>query len=725
MKKKIHQNQDPYAKREAEKYEHPIPSREFIISLLHELGRPVRQPELTTLLKLELEEQQEGLRRRLKAMLRDGQLMTDRRGRYCLIDKLNLIAGRVVGHPDGFGFVIPDNGSEDLYLSAQQMRMVLHGDRVLVREKGVDRRGRREGIIVEVIERKTERLVGRYFQEKEVAFVEPDNKRINHDILIPAENRGAAKHGQVVIAQIVVQPTPHNQPIGKITEVLGEHMAPGMEIDVAVRAYELPHIWSDAVSAEVDRIDPKVSSKDIEGRKDCRLLPFVTIDGEDAKDFDDAVFCEKRSRGGWTLYVAIADVSHYVKPKSALDEEAQSRGTSVYFPGRVIPMLPEILSNGLCSLNPRVDRLCMICEMHITSAGKLSNYEFYPAVIHSKARLTYTEVAAMLVDHNEKLQDRYHEVFPHLKQLYALYHVLHKVRQQRGAIDFNLTETQIIFGPDKKIEKIVPVQRNDAHRLIEECMLMANVSTALFLEKNKIPILYRVHKPPSDEKMTSVREFLGELRLQLKGGKTPKPKDYAQLLESVEHRPDAHLIQTIVLYSLSQAEYNPKNEGHFGLAYKAYTHFTSPIRRYPDLLVHRAIKHLLTHKKSKQFFYNAADMVKLGEHCSATERRADQATRDSVAWLKCEYMQDRIGEVFEGRISAVTNFGVFVELKDIYVDGLVHVTSLKNDYYHYDPVKHRLRGERTGVVYRLGDGIRVQVVRVDLDERKIDFELAE
>lgn len=716
---------DPHAKREAKKYENPIPSREYILQYLDELGRPASFAHLVSALSLNQKDETVGLEYRLRAMVRDGQLLLDRRGRYCLINKVELISGRVVGHPDGYGFVIPDQGDGDLFLSAREMRKVMHNDRVLVREKSRDRRGKREAMIHEVIERNTQQVVGRFFIEDGMAFVEPDNKKLRREIHIPPDAYFDAKDGQIVLAAITRQPSQRAQPVGKIIEVLGDHMAPGMEIDVALRAHDIPYEWPQTVLDEMAVFSDTINPDDIAGRADIRELNLVTIDGADAQDFDDAVYCEPRPKGGWRLFVAIADVSHYVTLDSALDTAALSRGNSVYFPGRVVPMLPEVLSNGLCSLKPHVDRLCMVCEMSISAQGKLTRSRFYPATMHSKARLTYSEVASMLLDNNTQLQKKYEHVWDNVQHLHALYLVLQKARQQRGAIEFDSEETRIVFGEHKKIEKIIPLVRNDAHRLIEECMLLANVATAKFLEKEKIPSLYRVHEPPAEDKVKELREFLGELGLTLRGGKKPHTKYYTEILEATHDRPDVHIIQTVILRSLTQAHYHPKNVGHFGLAFKEYAHFTSPIRRYPDLLVHRAIRHALSRQPVDEFAYDNVQMESLGKHCSVTERRADDATRDVVDWLKCEYIQDRVGEEFDGVICGVTNFGLFVELKSIYVQGLVHVTSLKNDYYQFDALRHRLQGERTGKTYRLGDPLRVMVARVNLDDRKIDFELAD
>lgn len=722
MDKKLHKK-DQFAEREAQKYENPIPSREFIIDFLTERGRPATFHQLTDELEMLSPEDKEALRRRLLAMVRDGQLHQNRRGAYGLVEKMELIPGYIIGHKDGFGFVVPDDDGDDLFVNARQMRSVFHGDKVLARVSGVDHRGRREAVIVEVIEHNTHQLVGRFIAESGISLVQPSNTRIPNDILIPPQDKGEAHSGQMVVIEITSQPTSTKRPVGKVIEILGDHMAPGMEIDVAIRNHEIPVEWPEDVLREAQKYPSTVTDDVLGGRLDLRALPFVTIDGEDAKDFDDAVHCQPDGKGGWTLYVAIADVSHYVQLSTPLDREALNRGNSVYFPGRVIPMLPEVLSNELCSLNPHVNRLTMTCEMSITAVGKIANFKFHETVIKSHARLTYNKVYAMVEQNDVALQEQYRDLMPHLQELFVLFRVLHKARVKRGAIDFDLPETKIVFGEGRKIEKIIPMQRNDAHRVIEECMLCANICAAKFLEKNETPGLYRVHQGPSPEKLADLRKFLGELGLKLPGREEPTPRDYGSLLRMIEDRPDAHVIQTVLLRSLSQAVYTHENVGHFGLAYDAYAHFTSPIRRYPDLLVHRAIRSILRHKNKPG--ENDARIEKMGEHCSMTERRADDATREAVDWLKCEFMMDKVGEEFDGVVTAATNFGIFVELKEIYVEGLVHVSALHNDYYQFDPIKHALIGERSGVRYRLGDPVRIKVVRVDLDERKIDFMLAD
>ena len=732
---------DPHAQREAQKYDNPIQSREYILQHLKDRGAPATHETLCQELGQTSPEGIEALRRRLIAMCRDGQLICNRRDAFLPIEEADLVTGRVVGHRDGFGFLIPDDGGSDLFLTARQMRQVFHGDRVAARVDQVDDRGRREGKIVEVLEHRTSQIVGRFFKESGIAFVVPENARINHEILVPDEQAGKAVHGQYVVVEILRQPTIRTQPTGQVIEILGEHMAPGMEIDVAIRSYEIPHSWPPAVGEQAASIPAEVAEKDKANRVDIRNMRLVTIDDESARDFDDAIYCEPRPRGGYRLVVAIADVSHYVRPGSPLDEEAIQRGNSVYFPDHVVPMLPEKLSNGLCSLNPDVDRLCMVADMTISAAGNISGYTFYQAVMRSHARLTYNKVSAMLehpdTEQGYKLSAHYADLLPHLHNLYGLYKLLRKARTERGAIDFETTETKIVFDAQRKIEEIVPVHRNDAHKIVEECMLCANVATARFLKKHKIQALYRVHDGPSEERLGNLRLFLGELGLQLGGGDKPSSADYQALLGQVADRPDANVIQMVMLRSLSQAVYSPEEAGHFGLGFASYTHFTSPIRRYPDLIVHRAIKSRIHNPEATkdlvspkvhdpelaEYPYDYARMEQLGEHCSMTERRADDATRDVMAWLKCEFLRDHVGEEYDGIIGAVVPFGFFVELSDIYIEGLVHVSTLSGDYFHHDAVKHRLIGERTAVSFRLGDEVRVRVVRVDLEDRKIDLEL--
>lgn len=698
-----------------------LPSREDILRLLKKHGRPGSAEQIAAGLGLKSREHQAALQKRLQAMVRDGQLIRDRRSGYGVVQQMHLITGRVIGHPDGFGFLVPDQGGQDLFLPAKQMRSLMHGDRAVARVAGQNRQGKLEGALVEVLQRAHEQVVGRYFQEGGVGFVVPDNKRLHLDVVIPPEQRGGARNGQYVVVAITAYPGKHNQPIGRITEIIGDHAAPGLATDIAIRAYELPHEWPQAVHKAIRGLDP-AAVVDARGREDLRGLPLVTIDGEDARDFDDAVYAEKQGKG-WRLLVAIADVSHYVRPGSALDDAALERGTSVYFPDRVVPMLPEVLSNELCSLKPDVDRLSLVCDMQVNEHGAVAGYRFLEAVIRSAARLTYTDMAAMVVDKDRALRDRHHALAPHLDQLYTLYRRMHKRRARAGLLDFETSEARLVFDEKGDIETIRPLLRNDAHRLIEEFMLAANVSAAGYLLRNKAPALFRNHEQPKEEKLNDVREFLAELGLSLGGGETPTALDYARLIDSIRERPNKHLIETVLLRSMPLAVYSEENLGHFGLAFEAYTHFTSPIRRYPDLLVHRVIRHLI--RGGGKALYDTESLHELGTHCSMTERRAEEASRDVVQRLKCEYIRHRVGEELDGTVTGVTGFGLFVELDEVYVEGLVHVTSLPGDYYHHDPVHHRLTGERTGRVFRLAEKLRVRVMRVDVDEKKIDFELCD
>jgi ribonuclease R len=709
---------DPYFERECKTYEQPLPSREYILQMLEEQGKPVSFEQLCVLLDIQTQEF-ETFQRRLRAMEREAQLMSNRKGAYIVPERASLIAGRIEGHADGYGFLVPDDGSDDLFLETKQMSKVLHGDRALARVVGLDRKGRREGAIVEVLERANRMVVGRVLLEHGITVVVPENRRINQDILVAPDKKSKFKTGQVVMVEIIEQPNRHSQPIGRIVEILGNYADPGMEIEIALRKHNLPYEFSAKALAETKALPEKVKKSEWAGRVDLRDLPLVTIDGETARDFDDAVFAEKKGRG-WRLIVAIADVSHYVQPGMALDKEAYEHGNSVYFPRRVIPMLPEKLSNGLCSLNPEVERLAMVCDMEINASGEIKDYKFYSAVFRSQARLTYTQVWNWLSGAEKPETELQQGLQPHLKTLYALFQTLLKARSKRGAIDFETIETIMLFNDQGKIDNIVPVHRNDAHRLIEECMLAANVCASAFLEGNKQPCLYRVHEGPTPEKLEALRSFLKEFGMSLGGGESPTAKDYAELLGKIKPRPDAQLLQTVMLRSLRQAVYSPDNVGHFGLSYEHYTHFTSPIRRYPDLLVHRSIKAVLAGER-----YTPGKWDDIGMHCSMTERRADEATRDVNNWLKCYYMRDRIGEEFDGTIASVVPFGVFVALDSVYVEGLVHVSELGEDYFQFDNVKHQMLGERSGKRYRQGDRLRIKLVRADLETGRIDFVLAD
>ncbi|WP_423707742.1 ribonuclease R [Undibacterium sp. WLX3042] len=738
------------------KHLYTIPSREDILGVLRTTKVKLTANAIAARLGVKTEEL-DGMTRRLNAMERDGQIASDKSGHFVLANQDNFISGKVSSHRDGYGFLIPDDGSEDLFLPEREMQKVLHGDRVTARVTGTDRRGRLEGSIVEILERANTHVIGRLLNENGVWIVAPEDKRYSQDILL-AGSPGKAKAGQVVSIELTEQPTRYAQAVGKIVEILGDIDDPGMEIEIAVRKFGVPHEFSDAAKKMAAKLPSEVQAKDLENRVDLRDIPLVTIDGEDARDFDDAVYCEPVKIGranGHRLIVAIADVSHYVTPNDALDEDALLRSTSVYFPRRVIPMLPEKLSNGLCSLNPDVDRLTLVCDMVITQDGEIKAYQFYPAVIHSAARFTYTEVAEILGNTKGTAAAKRMLLVPHLSNLYAVFQSLLRARQARGAIDFETTETYIICNAAGKIEKIVPRTRNDAHKLIEECMLAANVCAANLLETYKHPGTYRIHAGPTKEKLTQVRNFLKQVGLFLGGGDSPTASDYAALLERVKGRPDAQLLQTMLLRSMQQAVYSPDNIGHFGLSYEAYAHFTSPIRRYPDLLTHRAIKAVLQGKvyepkginlsllnttvsnaaRKQQAADKAAGKKKaekdltiwdaLGTHCSANERRADEASRDVEAWLKCYFIKNKLGEEFTGTITGVTQFGIFVQLDDIFIEGLVHITELGADYFQFDEARHELRGERTGKRYQLTDKVKVLVSRVDLDARKIDLSLVQ
>lgn len=734
------------------RYPYPIPSREEILDMLRNAKSSQSAKTIAKALHVKRGEI-EGLTRRLDAMQRDGQLSFTEADGYTIKNSTRFIVGQVSSHKDGYGFLLPDEGGNDIYLSEREMQKVMNGDRVQVRVIASDHRGRFEGTIVEVLSRAHTHVVGRLLHENGTWLVAPEDRRIAHDIIVekPPKN---AQAGQFVNAKLVTQPSRYSQPLAQIVEVLGDMDDPGIEIEIAVRKFGLPHIFSKEAMERANSLPDIVQPADLIDRVDLRDVPFVTIDGEDARDFDDAVYCEPVEMGkttGYRLLVAIADVSHYVTPNDPIDKDAILRSTSVYFPRRVIPMLPEKLSNGLCSLNPDVDRLALVCDMVVSAEGKPDFYQFYPAVIKSAARMTYTAVAAILESPRGPEAAIHANVVPHIHNLFSVYHVLLEAREKRGAIDFETVETYIVSNPEGKIEKILPRVRNDAHKLIEECMLAANVCAADLLIRHHHPGTYRIHAVPGEEKLDQIRAFLAPLGLRLGGGNSPQPSDYAALIRQVLPRPDAPLLQTMLLRSMQQAVYSPDNIGHFGLAYKAYTHFTSPIRRYPDMLVHRAIKAILQGKRyeptgidRRLLNKNVSNSMRrqmnkdrmegrvtgtaedsiwhaLGLHCSANERRADEASRDVEAWLKCYFIKDKLGEHFSGTVSGVTSFGIFVQLDDLYIEGLVHITDLGADYYHFDEVRHELRGERTGVRYQLTDRVTVQLSRVDLDSRQIDL----
>ncbi len=719
-------SEDPYADREAARYEKPIPSREFILLYLRDqTNSPVTETAIAEGLDLEDEDSREALHRRLRAMERDGQLIRTRRNLYGLPERMDLVRGVVSAHADGFGFLIPDTSQqEDLFLSPREMRQVLHGDRVVARIAGYDRRGRPEGAIVRIVERGQHRMVGQLDEEDGIFFLVPDEWRIHQNVLIAPGEEGGARKGEFVTVEILRQPDKKRQPTGRVIEIIGSQLTTEVEMGIVLRKHGIPHEWPREVLAAADGMPRSVAPDALGNREDLRALPLVTIDGADAKDFDDAVFAE-RVGDGFRLIVAIADVSHYVEPNTALDKEAYRRGNSTYFPSGVVPMLPKALSNGICSLNPGVDRLTLACEMHIDRHGQVDQYRFFEGVMHSHARLTYAEVAAMMEDEDPDTRAQYEGLLPRLGTLYELYHVLHRARLERGAIEFEGLETEVLFGENNQIEMIVPYQRRDAHRLIEECMLAANQSAARLFVANEEPVLFRVHEPPPEDKLENLRGFLQTLGLAQDLADPPTPESFSRVLQKARERRDTHLIETVMLRSMQQAHYWPEPLGHFGLSYDYYTHFTSPIRRYPDLVVHRRIKDVLAGRRVKAAKKEAfkSNLAEIGQHTSTTERRSEYAEREMVDWLKCQYMQGRVGEEFEGVIAGVTGFGIFVELAEAYVEGLVHITNLGDDYYHFDPVHHLLRGERTGRVFQLGNAVRVRVTQVDVHELKIDLAL--
>jgi ribonuclease R len=743
------------------------PTREEILEALRLVDTPLGPRELGERLGVP-PRHADAFEQRLVAMERDGQLLPNRKGALLLASRLDLVAGRVAGHRDGFGFLVPDAGGQDLFLAPREMQKVMHGDRVLARRTGVEHRGKPEGAIVEVTDRAHRCLVGRLVLERGVTVVVPEDQRIKHDILIAPGDSAKAQPGQVVTVEIVQPPNGHTPPMGRVVEVLGGIDDPGMEIEIAVRKFDVPHEFSEAALGQAARLPAQVRAADLKRRVDLRDVPLVTIDGEDARDFDDAVYCEPletagRRAGGWRLLVAIADVAHYVAHGGAIDAEALQRSTSVYFPRRVIPMLPQSLSNGLCSLNPAVDRLVLVVDMVITARGQVKAYQFYEAVMHSAARLTYDEVWSILSGRDPGAARARAPLVPHLQHLYDLFRALVKARGVRGAMDFETTETRIVCDSAGRIEKIVARTRNDAHKLIEECMLAANTCAADFVARSRHPALYRIHEGPTPERLALLREFLQGVGLSLGGGEDPSPADYAALASQLAPRADAGLLQTMLLRSMQQAIYSPYNVGHFGLSYEAYAHFTSPIRRYPDLLTHRVIKALLRGERyappasagelpaggrprkastpSPKAMARAEDRATersrmngaqrdeldrwetLGLVCSANERRADDASRDVEAWLKCQYMRERVGEQFRGRVTGVATFGLFVTLNDLFVEGLVHVSELGSEYFQYIEAQHELRGERTGRRFRLTDELDVQVSRVVLEARRIEFRM--
>lgn len=714
---------DPHADREASRYEQPIASREAILSLLTNAEGPLTADRIADALGMNDERQREALDKRLAAMLRDGQVLKNRREGFGLAAKLDLIAGTVIGKADGYGFLRPDVGGDDLFLSPSEMRQVMHGDRVLVNRIGMDRRGRPEAAIAEVLERRVTRVVGRFEERAGLYLVVPDDRRLQQDVLIAPKATMSARNGQIVVVEIDEPPSRDRPPIGHVAAILGDRLEAGLIVDMAIESHGLPRAFPPAAIRESEQIAPTVPESAIGDRLDLRQMPLVTIDGEDARDFDDAVFCEP-VRGGWRLVVAIADVAHYVRPGTALDTEAFDRATSVYFPGFVIPMLPEALSNGICSLNPAVDRLCLVCDMRITKTGEVTKSTFHRAVMRSHARLTYRQVHAAVTGDGEA-QAAIGDLMGHIRNLHALYGAMAIARRQRGAIDFESPEIKFTLDAAGKVQSAKPEHRNDAHKLIEECMIAANVEAARFVERAKLPALYRVHAKPPEDKYAELASFLREFKISLPGYATITPLDFAALLERVRQRPEAPLLEQVVLRAQSLAVYAPECQGHFGLALDAYAHFTSPIRRYPDLLVHRAIHHVLLNGKPNAYPEDAESMARRGLQCSQRERRADEAEREVDERYQCAFMSEHVGSVFDGVISGVTSFGCFIALGETGVSGLIHVTQLPLDYYHFDAARRELKGERSQRRFRLGDTVKVQVLRASMEERKVDLKLAE
>ncbi|CAH0147075.1 Ribonuclease R [Stenotrophomonas lactitubi] len=715
---------DPYASREAEKYEQPIASREAILALLERCEGPQTAEELGARLGLTAPDRAEALSRRLGAMVRDGQLVQNRRGGFAPIQTLNLVTGVVIANPEGFGFLRPVEGGDDLFLPPYEMRKVMHGDKVLARVTGIDHRGRREGSIARVLERGMTRLIGRFSVEMGINYVVPDDKRIQRNVQVPPDQIGGARDGQLVVCELTQAPDSRRPPIGRIIAVLGDKLTASLVVETAIHGHELPFEFPQEVLDEAASVPLVVEPAMIGDRVDLRSTPLVTIDGEDAKDFDDAVYCEPNA-DGFRLVVAIADVSNYVRPGTPLDDEAQKRATSVYFPGFVVPMLPETLSNGICSLMPKVDRMCFVCDMQIDREGQVTGSRFYEAVMNSHARLTYTQVWQAVGEDDAGAKAFIGDLLPQVQRLHQLYKVLSKARTKRGAIEFESSEVRFVLDNRGEVTQAGMLVRNDAHKLIEECMIAANVEAAKYLLSRHVPAPYRVHEKPPETKYADLLEFLKEFKLSLPPWSKVRPGDYTKLLKKIRDRPDATLLESVLLRSQSLAVYSPDNNGHFGLALEAYAHFTSPIRRYPDLLVHRAIKHALSGKPLDKFTYNAREMAALALQCSERERRADEAEREVDERYRAAWMEKHVGGQFDGVISGVTSFGLFVELADSKVQGLVHVTQLPQDYYKFDATRKTLTGERRGSSYRLGDQVRILVLKASMEERKIDFRLVE
>ena len=717
------QDRDPQFANESRRYDEPIPSRELIVAELKSAGRALSSRELAQRFRLRKDALIRALDTRLGAMARDGDVSRSGRTGYAVAADGGELEGRVTAHRDGYGWFVPDSGPPDVHLDAGQMAGVMHGDRVRIRVTADDGRGRRSGTVLRILERGTRELAGRFEDAGDAAFVTPENPRFRQRILIPASKRGAARHNDLVIVELTEAPTRSANAVGAVKRVVETHNIAELAAELAIVAHGLPQSWPEVAVRDAQAWGDRVRPADLAGRSDLRDLPFVTIDGDDARDFDDAVFCEPVSRG-WRLRVAIADVSHYVPAGTALDAEAQNRATSVYFADRVIPMLPEALSNELCSLKPKVDRLAMVCEMHVDAHGVVTKPRFEAAVIRSQARLTYTKVAAILLAKDAGLRAEYASLVPSLEHLHELYQALRVAREKRGALDFDAPEIKVRLTPEGSVAALEVHARNDAHRLIEECMIAANIEAARFLKKHTLPTLYRVHGEPEERRVTDLQRMLRALGIGVRFPAKIGTRELKQVSALIAGRPDVAFIESLMIRSLPQAVYQPVNIGHFGLGLKEYAHFTSPIRRYPDLLVHRAIRHAISSRAPHEFAYSTADMQRLGVECSAKERRADEAARDVMGYLKCDYMRAHVGDEFEAVITGVVEFGLFVQLANLQVDGLVHVSALHGDFYEFDATRYAWVGKRTRRTYQLGMRVAVRLTRVDVRERQLDFEIA-
>ncbi len=721
------QDRDPQYTAEQGRYEEPIPSRELILNELRAAEEPLDVQDLARRLGVRKRALVDALDKRLGAMARDRQLQRKRRDRYAPADDFGEVTGTISAHRDGYGWLAPEDGSKDLHVEQREMRDVMHGDRVRARVSADDGRGRRSGVVLEVLERGVRELAGRFEDAGEMCFVMPEDPRFRMRMMVPAEHRGEAKHGDLVVVRLAdgggKPGRGRGTPMAQVVRVLNAKSAADLAAELAIVTHNLPREWPEDVLAEAARWGATVAADDLQDRDDLRETPLVTIDGDDARDFDDAVYCEP-VRGGWRLLVAIADVSHYVRIGSALDREALTRATSVYFPDRVLPMLPEALSNELCSLKPEVDRLALVCEMRVDTDGEVKRARFCQAVIRSAARLTYTQVAAMLIGQDAELRSRYSHLLAHLEHLHAAYRVLRQARTRRGALDFDSPEIKVRLTGEGNVAALDVHARNDAHRLIEECMIAANIEAARFIGKRRLNSLYRVHGEPEERKVTELQRMLRALGIGVRFPERIGTRELEQVVKLIAGRPDASFIETLLIRSLPQAVYQSVNIGHFGLGLAEYTHFTSPIRRYPDLLVHRAIRHAVCRTNKRDYPYSVEDMQRLGGECSTKERRADIASRDVMAYLKCDYMRAHVGDEFEAVITSVVDFGVFVQLANLQVDGLVHVSDLRGDYYVLDNAICAWVGKDTRTTYQLGQRVAVRLKRVDMAERQLDFEMA-